>query len=426
MKATKLCIAFLTGICVLAGCRNEKPAEKREEKIPEEKIVLTVFDKNSEGNMFTDPVARMIQEKTGVEIRVVNPTSEPEKRLEIMLSKKEYPDMILMGQGELVNRYIEAGAFIPLDDLISEYGSDIREMYGDVLNKSRHTDGKIYWLANWYGSDTDASAGVLMRRDILAAIAGEERAYSARPFSRSEYTDILREVKKNFPEYEGKEMIPLELDGDTGNYHGTLSGMYGLKTYGFTQQGELWYLPDTDSCRDALFYVNQLYREGLLDKEWVINKTSQWKEKMAGGYVFSSWNSYWDVEDVNDILAKKIGERAQFYCYKVVADEISPDQTTYNGRIGLGWDAIGITDNCKNPEAAIKVANFLASEEGQYLMLWGIREKPGIRQIRYIFQKKIFYGNGLSLRKKQKTEQEYGDGPGLSAMVMEKTEHRMI
>ena len=38
----------------------------------------------------------------------------------------------------------------------------------------------------------------------------------------------------------------------------------------------------------------------------------------------------------------------------------------------LGWDAIAITNNCKNPEAAMKLIDFLASEEGQYLMMWGI------------------------------------------------------
>ena len=58
-----------------------------------------------------------------------------------------------------------------------------------------------------------------------------------------------------------------------------------------------------------------------------------------------------------------------------VADGVSPSETTYNGRSTLGWDAIGITNNCKNPEAAMKLIDFLVSEEGQYLMLWGIEGK---------------------------------------------------
>lgn len=338
----------------------------------EESPVIVIFDKNSGGNTFTDPVAQKIMEKTGVRIQVADPTAVPEDRLEVMLSRKEYPDMVLMGQGELVNRYIEAGAFLPLDDLIAEYGSNIQEMYGSTLEKSRYTDGHIYWLANWYGPDTDASAGVLMRKDLLAEIAGETRANSNAPFTQSEYTDILRQIRERYPQLCGHDSIPLELDEDTGNYMGTLRGMFGLKNYGITEQGELLYSAESETYHDAMLYLNALYGEKLLDKEWVILKKSQWEERLADGYVFSTWCSYWDVETVNEKLKQNVGEDAQFYCYKVVADQISSDQTTYNGRIGLGWDAIGITDNCKDPQAAIQVADFLSSEEGQYLMLWGI------------------------------------------------------
>ena len=63
------------------------------------------------------------------------------------------------------------------------------------------------------------------------------------------------------------------------------------------------------------------------------------------------------------------------YAYKVVAPGVDPSKTTYNGRNSLGWDAIGITKNCKNPEKAMQFINFLASEEGQYLLMWGIEGK---------------------------------------------------
>ena len=66
------------------------------------------------------------------------------------------------------------------------------------------------------------------------------------------------------------------------------------------------------------------------------------------------------------------GDDAQFVTYKVLADGVGATETTYGGRSSLGWDAIGITSNCKDVEAAIKLMDFLASEEGQYLLLWGI------------------------------------------------------
>lgn len=92
--------------------------------------------------------------------------------------------------------------------------------------------------------------------------------------------------------------------------------------------------------------MNTMYTEGLLDKEGVVNKKEQWVQKLSGGSVFSTFGSYWDVDAANASLAAFVGTEAQFYSYKVVADGVSPSETTYNGRSTLGWDEIGITNNC--------------------------------------------------------------------------------
>ncbi len=348
---------------------SQEPAESGAE---EEKIVLKIFDKNMTGQQFDDAVAEEIMKRTGVTIELVDATNTPEKTLEMMQINKTYPDIILMEQGEMVNRFIQAGVFLPLNDLIEEYGSNISEMYGDILERSRSEDGTNYWLANWYGEDTDASAGVLMRKDYLTELVGEERAESTEPFTLSEYTELLRAFKELHPEVDGKESIPLDLDGEGDTYEMTLKGIFGMKTYEEDEEGNLTYLPASEQYREALLYMNSLFTEGLLSDEWMIDRTEKWISSLKSGAVFSTWCSYWDTDEANELLKSRYREDAQFYCYKVVADDLDVTETTFNGRSILGWDAIGITDNCSNPEAAIKVLDFLASEEGQYLLLWGV------------------------------------------------------
>lgn len=34
--------------------------------------------------------------------------------------------------------------------------------------------------------------------------------------------------------------------------------------------------------------MNTMYTEGILDKEWVVNKKEQWVQKLSGGSVFST------------------------------------------------------------------------------------------------------------------------------------------
>lgn len=373
MKHRKL-LSLVLGLTIisslLAGCGKKGDSGSSGEG-SDGTVTLKIFDKNSGSRTFDDPVAQKIMEETGVKIEVENPTGDPSEKLNLMLSGQNYPDIVLLGQGELVTRYIEAGALIELNDLIEEKAPHVTEMYGEVLKKTRHTDGKNYWLANWYSLDPDASAGVLMRRDYLAEIVGEERAKSTEPFTQSEYVDILHKFKELHPDIDGHDSIALTLDADAGNYVGTLDGMFGMKSY-YEADGGLQYKAKNPRFLESALFLNGLYTDGLLDKEWVINKTEQWEQKLSSGYVFSSFNSYWDADGINGSLAATVSEDAQFYCYKVIADDLKADETTYNGRSSLGWDAIGITNNCENVDAAMRLVDYLASEEGQYLLMWGV------------------------------------------------------
>lgn len=384
MKKKRLTAAFMALVLaatMFSGCAkssnsktdsNSETAEATDSNVGEE-ITITFFDKNSGTKTFDDEVAKVIMEKTGVNIQVENPSGDPMEKLNLMLTAQNYPDIVLMERGnDIVNRYIDAGALIPLNDLIEQYAPNVTEMYGEVLTKSRYTDGKNYYLNNWYGVDPDASAGVLMRKDLLAEIVGKDRADSAEPFKMSEFIEILNKFKEKYPTIDGKESIAVTLNGNDKNYEGTIYGMFGMKTYYQTEDGSLQHRVKDPRYAEAVKFMNNLYTSGLLEKEWVVNKKEQWTQKLSTGNVFCTFASYWDTDAANTSLASTIGPDAQFYTYKVVPDDMDASQTTYNGRSTLGWDAIGITNNCKNPEAAMKLIDFLVSEEGQYLMMWGI------------------------------------------------------
>lgn len=364
--------ALAAGAAALTACGSSDTASSAEEGGV---VTLSFFDKNSGSKTFDDPVAQQIMAATGVQLSVENPTGDPDEKLNLMLSGQNYPDIILMGQGDIANRYIEAGALVELDDLLEENCPNLLEMYGDTLEKCRHTDGHIYWVANWYGKDTDPCSSVLMRRDFLAEIVGQERAESTEPFTQSEYHDILRKFKELHPQVGGQDSLPLTVVADSSGSFGALRGMFGQLPYYMPDDKTLQYWTRDPKYMESMLFLNDLYNEGLLDSEWVVNKKEQWQQKMAAGYAFSTFNAYWETDTINTTLAASVGPDAQFYPYKVVADGLTADQTTYNGRSSLGWDAIAITKNCKHVDAALRLYDYLASEEGQYLLLWGIEGK---------------------------------------------------
>ena len=109
-----------------------------------------------------------------------------------------------------------------------------------------------------------------------------------------------------------------------------------------------------------------------MDLEWTSNSSELLQQKLSQNNVFCVAAAYWDTDVPSRALIAAGYPDGEYLAYKVVADGVDPDKTTLAGRSSLGWDAIGITTNCENIEAACKFIDYCASQEGQDLLLWGI------------------------------------------------------
>ncbi len=336
--------------------------------------VISFFDKNSGTRTFDDPVAKELMKRTGVTINLISPTGDPAEKLSLMLAGQDYPDIVLMDRGsDIVNQYIEAGALVNLSDYMDQL-PNVQKMYSETLNKTRYTDGNNYYLSNWYGYDPDPCNGFVMRYDIMVDLVGQERADSSEPFTFSEMVEVLKKFKEKYPQLAGADSMAVTMaePGGSDNLHGTFSGMYGMKTYYVDDSGNVHYRVSHPDYLKAIHDMNTLYREGFLDKEWTTNNKELLNQKLSQGNAFGYIGAYWDTWGASAALMGADNENAEYLAYKVVADGYDPEKTTLSGRSSLGWDAIAITKNCKNLDAALKFVDYCASQEGQDLLLWGI------------------------------------------------------
>ena len=115
------------------------------------------------------------------------------------------------------------------------------------------------------------------------------------------------------------------------------------------------------------------------------NKEQLWKQKLTSGVVFATPEAYWNTGEASTILSES-NEDAVYLPYKVVADGVDPSKTTYSSRNPMGWDIVGITSTNPYPERTIEFLDFIASDEGQKLIMSGIdgvnyTVKDGVRTI---------------------------------------------
>ncbi|RJX39574.1 extracellular solute-binding protein [Paenibacillus pinisoli] len=371
IMAALLACTMLMSACSTGDKNENVPKGGEATGTTNKPITLTLFDKNV-GDPFTNPVAKEITERTGVFIEIQQPTGNPDEKLNLMLVSGDLPDIAVIDRREAtMNKYIAGKALIPLNDLIEEHAPNIKARYGDVLSKSVYEDGKNYYLNNWYGLDPDPNWAINMRMDILEEFGYGERALAGDSFTQDEFLDLLRKFKEKYPTVDGNPSIPMTVNADhMPTIIGSFKAMYGMKTY-YEKDGRLEFIVRDPRYLEMIKFINTLYTEGLLDREWGINKAQNYEQKTVSGRVFATAGGI--VNDANTAFRAKYGEDTNqlFYGFKVTAPGVDPAETTFGPRSSLGWDGIGITVANEHPVETIKFLDFLASEEGQYLLMWG-------------------------------------------------------
>lgn len=366
LKPIAVLSAAVMSLSMFAGCDGKKAQDDTGN------ITLTAYDSNVSTSFGNDDVSKEIIEKTGVTLDYNQASGDAKEKLNLMLASNSYPDLILIGRSTgMIDKFISAKALVPLDDLIEEYGPNIKKQYGEYLDRAKSEDGHIYGLPNWYDIDTEPVLAFMIRKDYLAEVAPQEVVNGDRPITQSEFLSYLKAFKEKHPTIDGKPSVPLTMWAENwGSAIGTFKGMFGIKTYAETDEGLQLDFRD-ENYKDMLSYINEIHRAGLLDSEWATNKEQLWKQKLTSGTVFATPEAYWNTAEATSILSEENPD-AVYLPYKVVADGVDASETTYSSRNPMGWDIVGICSSNKHPERTIQFLDYIASDEGQKLIMSGV------------------------------------------------------
>lgn len=137
-------------IALLAGCSanhsTPAPAAAGEEDNSPVTFSYYLFSSGKKDTLASETtIGKALQEQTGVDWKMEYLVGDSATKAGVMIASGDYPDVI-SSSGEM-SKLLDAGAYIPLDDLIEEYGPNIKKVYGPYFDKMRNAeDGKIYAL----------------------------------------------------------------------------------------------------------------------------------------------------------------------------------------------------------------------------------------------------------------------------------------
>lgn len=383
MKVSNTKVASILMICALliaAGCENSgNSAAGSKEKLTPMTINYVAGDNFPYWDDMQSEVGKLITQKTGISIKAQFPTSGDGDIFALMVASNEYPDLVA-AKGS-VSKLKDAGALIDLAPLIEEHAPNIKKLYSAHMKRLRwsNDDHGIYVLPTAGVDQQYFKPGIGFR---LQHAVLKELGYPQIKTVKDYENALKAYYDKHKTTADGKPIIPLSLNAGGWQILITTTNP-AVATTGAPDEGEFYIDPETYEAKlhylrpeekEYFRWLNHMHDIGLLDPESFVQKHAQYSAKVASGRVLGLIDADWDFA-VEVAGLKKEGKYDQTYAnFPVTLDE-SYKRLDFQDAGYLSGTGISITKSAKDPVRIIKFLDFLASDEGQVLLNWGIEGK---------------------------------------------------
>lgn len=367
--AAVLVLALLVGL--LSACSGGNGSEAK----PEESTPPTAKAEGvKELSLFIDfpwwaikewkgPIAEKITEKTGIKLKVTVATDD--KQLPLMIASGDLPDLVLTSSN--VGRLSDAKLSYSWNELIEKYAPDFK------LDKTRIAintmdDGNFYTVRNAFATQEemaqnkyalggDGNPGIAVREDILKEL-GDPPIQTL-----DDFVKVLGMVKDKKP-----DMVPLILDKNwIEQYFLQQFGAEALFDNWYEHDGKVDYFIRQPQMLEFFTFMNSLYRSGYLMAENFAFANDQIDEQYAtSGKAFAHGHTVGTADTDNSAIQNNKGS----FSFKMLPSALTKEAKKVS--TGLGFAGTFVTKKNKDPEASIKLLQFLATDEGKKLTMFGV------------------------------------------------------
>lgn len=300
-----------------------------------------------------------LSELTGItfDVEYIDNTVWADKKT-IMMASGDYADIFFSPSFTTseIAKFGAEGIFIDLNDLIDEYGTNIKWATEELLPGTRAAatlpDGSMYTLpyvnmGNAYYSDMRTWINQTWLDNLGLDM----------PTTLDELYEVLKAFKELDPNGNGEaDEIPW-----SGSWEGSPRGN-GLifNALGFITGGsnvavkdnQAVYMPLHEDYKLYLEFMNKLYTEGLIDQDMFTQTTEQYRVKGKNGQVGYS-------SDAAPFLMTAYEENCFEYEHVSALTSSVNDTPMYWQQNSYSMGFAEISDNCKDPALAIKFLDLL-------------------------------------------------------------------
>lgn len=349
------------------GNEGTEAANTQVPPLAETKPVMKIMVPYTSADMSNDPAKNRMEELTGYTCEYeVLPVDNPNTQLMLAVSTGTDANILRL-TSEQFGLLKAQGALEDLTPYLDAYGSKLKNIgtefgWAAVAGENGEIFGLPYESAATieepYGTIQD---GIAFRSDILAELNLEV------PTTLDELYTTLSSIK------EAKGVAPLTIAGGSPFAFPIMSAFEIGNPEWYDVNGN--YVPRIrmEKMDEYLAYMQKLYKDGLLDEEFPINKTENTIEKLSNNNAYATTLYFWDIPTLVDSF-KAVGLDTQLDMLGRVKQD---DNTAYTSHVIKGLNQIFcIPRGAENIADAINYINLLSDPDnflGTYLGVEGVQ-----------------------------------------------------
>lgn len=342
--------------------------------VAEEPVTITIWASDRENMPMRNGLMTIgiLEERLGIKIEVLSaPTESLAEKYGLLMAGGDIPDIVQYKAKDLL---LYKDAWQPLNDLINETDTpNLYKVYSqpDIKRVVSDSDGNIRFIGQ--RTAITAGKGYFWRQDWLDKLGLET------PKTVEDLYNVFVAIKNGDPNGNGvADEIPFSVRKNGSNNRGNMIPFvfnWGIAETFFAEDGQVKFGATDPRMKEALTWLNKCYAEGLIDPEYLTLDKTSWFSEWSNNQVFMSYDWLAYIDNVGNLFKNT---ESDIHIVGAVPpmgptgisqtrDQLEPITVAEDWNTAI---FVGASDEKK--AAAMKLLDYLYSEEGMILLNFGV------------------------------------------------------
>lgn len=309
-------------------------------------------------------VIQELEKRTNTDLEIIYvPSKDLATKRSTMVASGDLPDIFLAGGSE-AQEYIDAGLIADVSKYLEKDGTNIMSNVGDIIYTSPMNQDGVYLIPTGnvaYGTNMN------IRTDWLKNLGLEM------PTDLDSFYNVMHAFTFDDPDKNGKnDTFGLAADSSIKSFD-PIFGAYGIPFDSAIEleDGTVTTWAKHKNFLDAMTYIRKLMNDGLVEPEWATITNMDMFGKLWTGQA-GALNFQCAGPTNNWMPARYTEDPAPTFDFAVIA---GPDgKHGVKPNFALVTKGYLISADCEDVEAALRVADYCNSEEGNELLYFGVED----------------------------------------------------